>query len=485
MRSEAVARHGRRVSIGVGVLGTAVTVAGAFMCAHMPMHTALAGSGAVRALRGVPDPHAWGLALCFAGLALLASAWLLLGCTVRRGHVDLGAVRRAVWAWAVPLVVAPPLFSTDGWSYVADGYIFGHGSSPYDVAPASLHGPIVEGVSRGWMDAHAPYGPLPLVWGGAFSHVTTSPWVLMIAYRLLALLGLGMLLWAVPRLASLSGISPIAATWLAASPFVLVTGVGGTHLDLVMIGVAAVALAVTSTRGWLLGAALVGVAASIKAPAAVAGIGVVLLSAPSPSLRARLLHAARVGLVIAGTVAGAGLVTGLGFGWFPALHSTFLLRTPLSLTYQAGQLLHWLGASPDRNTVDTAGLSVLAIALVALLVSTPPGRPPAALRAAALALLLATVLSPVTNYWYFLWCLPLLATVRLSAAARGALAVFVTVLAFLTPLDPSLHVTGMRGTVLLAASIGVLVGAVGGAVLGRRARALPTRALGSAPRPVA
>lgn len=465
MRSEAAAGHGRRLSMWAGTIGTALTAVGGLIYLPIPTDTRIAESGLIRALRALSDSE--GLTLCFVGVSLLTVAWALLGVMIRLGHADLTAVKRSVWLWAVPLVVAPPLFSTDGWSYAADGFLDGHGSSPYVVTPSTLHGPIVQAVCPCWMNARAPYGPLSVLWGGVSSHLTSSPWGLMLSYRILALLGLAMLVWAAPRLAVLSGVGPAAATWLAVSPFVLVAGVGGMHLDLAMIGLVAVALAVTPARGWLFGAAMIGVAASIKAPAAVAGLGVVLLTVPSRSVVWRLAHAVRVGLVIAGTVAAIGLVGGLGFGWIGALRETLVLRTPLSLTFQARRLLHWLGVGAHWNVVDTVGVAVLAVALVVLLLRAPIGRPPSVLRTTALAMLLATVLSPVTNEWYYLWCVPLLASARLSVRLRGALTGFTTVLVLLAPLGRSFYLADMRSTILWVTVAGVLVGGVAGMALER------------------
>lgn len=44
---------------------------------------------------------------------------------------------------------------------VAEGY------NPYDVSPGVLSGDIVEAVDPMWMQTPAPYGPLPLAYGGA------------------------------------------------------------------------------------------------------------------------------------------------------------------------------------------------------------------------------------------------------------------------------------------------------------------------------
>jgi len=453
---------GLRGRNALGVAGAVLVTLGAFVYSVMP-HTGVVASWlGLHAVRSSPHAESWGLTLCFIGLGLMTLAWLALGIAVRSGLAGLGTVRRTAWLWAIPLLVAPPLFSGDGWSYAADAFLAGHGVSPYVVTPSVLHGPIVQAVCVCWRHTPAPYGPVALLWGGSVGHATSSPWLLMLWYRLLALVGLVLLMWALPRLARLAGTRPAVATWLVvASPFVLAVGIGGIHLDLIMAGLVAVALAVTPTRGWFAGALLIGVATAIKAPAAVAGIGVVLLALPSDSLRDRVRRTAEVGGVAAAVVVLLGVVTGWGFGWIKAMNAALVLRTPLSLTYDARKVLGYTGLPHPRLTVDTIAVTVLAVALLVLLWKAPVRRPAGALLSVAAAMTLTTLLSPITNYWYYLWCLPLLAVCWLPRAARCALAGFVLALGMVAPLDPALHLYHatlvVLGSVLAAMAGGMLL----------------------------
>lgn len=453
----------------LGVLGAILITAGAFCYTGIPRAGHVAGLLPLHALRASPHAELWGLAGCFTGLALLTAAWLLLGVAVRAGMVGSAAVHRAALLWVAPLLVAPPLFSGDGWSYAADAFLTGHGASPYVATPSILHGPIVEAVCGCWRHTPAPYGPAAMVWGGIFGRLTTSPWALMLCYRLLALIGLGLLMWAVPRLARMTGVHPASASWLVvASPFVLAVGVGGTHLDLMMAGLVAVAIAVTPTRGWLAGAALIGCAAAIKAPAAVAGIGVVLgslQSEGSDSLGHRVRRTAEVAGVALGVLTGIGLVSGLGFGWVRAMNAALVLHTPLSLTYEIRRLWALLGLSHAKPVVDTAGVVVLVLALAWLLWRAPARRSGSAVLTAAVAMLLTTVLSPVTNYWYYLWCVPLLAVCRIPRVVRCSLGGFVVALGLIAPLDSALRIPHSASIVLGAAVVGLVAGAYGESLL--------------------
>jgi alpha-1,6-mannosyltransferase len=98
-----------------------------------------------------------GLVVVLVGLGMLASAWLHLCRLASRADesaqpVMLARVRAATVAWSLPLLLAPPLFSRDGWSYAAQGTMADRGISPYEhgpwslVGPRSVPGPIVEDV---------------------------------------------------------------------------------------------------------------------------------------------------------------------------------------------------------------------------------------------------------------------------------------------------------------------------------------------------
>jgi len=62
------------------------------------------------------------LAIICAGIAMVVLAWLWLGRLAKPGRVRLlsrSQLDRTVAMWAVPLALAPPLFSKDVYSYLA------------------------------------------------------------------------------------------------------------------------------------------------------------------------------------------------------------------------------------------------------------------------------------------------------------------------------------------------------------------------------
>jgi hypothetical protein len=405
-------------------------------------------------VRASPHHLAWGLTLSAVGLVLLTWAWWDLRGAGRAGTTDVAGVRRVALVWAVPLLCGPPVFSGDGWSYVATGVLTSQGRSPYLWTPAALPLPLRSGVSPEWQTTPSPYGPLSLAWGGAFSHLSHDPWVLLAAYRLAAVLGLVLLAWAVPTLAARVGRDPVDASILVvASPFVLAHGIGGLHNDLATGALAVAALAVTRPGRWLPGAVLVGLAASIKAPGLVAALGVVLLSLHAGAgWWLRLARSAQVGGLAGLVVLATGWVTGLGTGWVGALAVPDREYTVLSLSAVGGRMVRSFlrHAGPDGvrlvHEVHPAifakrlGVVVLLVLAAWVLLRTRLDSPRHALAGAGAVLLLAVVLSPVVHYWYFLWCVPVLACVPLRRAGGTALAAGIAMLGLTAVADKALRI---------------------------------------------
>lgn len=453
-----------------GTVGSFLVLTGGLVTATLPRSTPLLHSGqpgeVLVLLRGATPGRMLGLALVLVGLGLLATSWLVLcrRLAVRRGApggVEL--VRMATLAWCAPLVLAPPLFSRDGWSYAAQGMLVTIDISPYTHGPQMLAGPLRQAVDSMWMQAPAPYGPLPLAFGGLAADVTASPWVLVVAHRGLALLGLGLLAWAVPRMAGWAGVDPaLASALVLVSPFMLANGVAGLHNDMLMVGLMAAALVVAAERGWFWGAVLAGLAAGVKAPGGLVCLGIVLVSLPAG---ARLVdRARRTGSVAAVSVVvlvGLGVVTGLGTGWLHGLAVPAAVSTPLSLTTMVGTgLVGLTGAELLHGLTRLVG-GVGALALGGwLLVSRPTGRREVALAATGTTVLAVVVLSPVVHIWYFLWAVPFLATRQLSRVAMTALVVLSVVGGLAAPLDSSLHgayLVIVFGVMLVVALVALLL----------------------------
>ncbi len=84
----------------------------------------------------------------------------------------------------------------------------------------------------------APYGPFFLWLGRGISSLTGDNIVAGIfLHRLLALAGVALIVWAIPRLAKRCGVSAVSSLWLgAANPLLLFHLVAGIHNEALMLG---------------------------------------------------------------------------------------------------------------------------------------------------------------------------------------------------------------------------------------------------------
>jgi alpha-1,6-mannosyltransferase len=421
---------------------------------RLPRDTWMDDLGPLWSVRDAAHHLTWGLCLGAAGLVLLSWAWWDLWRVARGRRTDVAAVRRTAALWAAPLLLAPPLFSGDGWSYVATGALAARGESPYAWTPAALPTPLRSGVAPIWRFTPSPYGPISVAWGSAFAHVTRDPWLLLESYRLAAVLALALLAWAVPKLAVRGGVDPTEATVLVvASPFLLAHGIGGLHNDVVVAALGLAAIVLSRPGRWLSGAVLVGLAAAVKAPGVAAALGVVLLSlGAGASWAARLRRAVEVGAVVLGVVLGCGWLTGLGTGWIGALTVPDHEQTALSITAVTGRWVHGVlrRAGPEGIRIihdvhpevlaKRIGLVVLAFVAIVALLRTRLDAPAQAIRSSGFVLLAAVVLSPVVHYWYFLWCVPVLACAPLRRSQRAALVAAVLTLGLTAVGDRALRI---------------------------------------------
>lgn len=392
------------------------------------------------------------------GMVLLTSAWWQL-----RSNLDRTAPRGILVAaalWSLPLLLSTPLFSRDVYAYAGQGHLVANHIDPYTYGPNALFGKWSLNVDGVWRDSPAPYGPLWLWLSGrvvwlAGDHVV--PAIMML--RLLAVLGLVLVAWALPRLAAAHDIPPQRALWLGvANPFMLIHTVGGAHNDALMIGLLVCGLAVAgrapTMRRLALAAALITLAALIKVPA-VAALGFLPMAFPQWSQRIRA--AGIVTAVAAGTAVLVTAATGLGWGWVHTVDSgsaRLSIFSPVTgVGVLVGHALQSIGLV-DQPDVPTRLVIALGLALAGLLALVLLLRSPriGLLRALGLTLVAAVALGPIVQPWYLLWGLVLLAAVggeRVSVAL-GALSVALCLA--LLPNGRSLIGPPLYGAPLLAAA---------------------------------
>ena len=357
------------------------------------------------------------LPLWFAGTVVLAGAWLLLG--RRLTGVPLRWLLVTGVLWALPVLLCPPLESKDVYAYACQGSLVNAGIDPYTHGVSALPCPWLAQISPMWRPTPSPYGPLwLLISGGAAStgSLTAAVWV----FRLVALVGIGLVGWAGHRVAVALGADPVRAAWFVLlSPLVLIHAVSGAHNDALMAGLMMAALAV-AMPGALPGerypqralgsGALIGLALAVKATSLVLLPFAVLLLVRDrrwwPILRTGLLA------TVGGAVSYGALwaLTGYGFGWVNALrNSTPLIVESTSIPTGIGLVAAHglkLAGRPDVGAgvialVRTVGLALLAAAVTGLwLWAWRRPEPRRVMLATALAVTAEILLGPVVFPWY-------------------------------------------------------------------------------------
>ncbi|MEU7415349.1 polyprenol phosphomannose-dependent alpha 1,6 mannosyltransferase MptB [Streptomyces antibioticus] len=407
----------------LGLAGTSCLALGGRTAGALPARELLAPSSAHAVL---------GLVGVYFGLVLLTTAWVLLGRLVRgAGPPTPRALVLVLAVWAAPLLIAPPLFSRDVYSYLAQGAMVDAHIDVYAHGPARLGGPLADEVAPLWRHTGAPYGPVFLGVAAALSGLTHGELPAgLLGMRLVALCGVALMAAALPRLARHSGADPAAALWLGAlNPLVLLHLVAGAHNDAVMLGLLGVGLVAALGRHPVPATVLVTLAALVKVPAALGLVAVVVLQLRAG--RRPLPAVLTTGAVCAATTVGATAVAGTGYGW------TAALDTPVSpqnwaltslLGRATGALLEHAGSDLAPLAVPAwhaFGLAVVGVALVAIWWRLRP-RPVYAL---GLSLAVVAAFGPAIRPWYALWGLFLIAAAAPSTAVRPRTAAVAAVLA--------------------------------------------------------
>ncbi|HXT43302.1 MAG TPA: polyprenol phosphomannose-dependent alpha 1,6 mannosyltransferase MptB [Pseudonocardiaceae bacterium] len=356
----------------------------------------------------------------YAGVAMLVWAWVRLGRDVLAGTATAQQVTVAGVAWAAPLVLSPPLFTRDVYSYLAQGALALRGLDPYLVGPSKLPpGAVADNVHYVWQTTPAPYGPLFIYIAKMINAATGDHLILgVIGMRLVLLSGFAALVFALPRLAHRLGGNPAVALWLViANPLTVVHLVGGPHNDLLMIGLLAMGTLLVLEHRHAAGIALGTMAMAIKASAGVVLPFLVWIWATRlPGTRRTQLQRASAGsmVVFATVFAGITLVSGVGLGWIPALDAPSLIVNWMSLPTAAGEVVHAVvapfGQVSDHPFIMVCRLLGSAVFVAILIRQWWLARndgPPQTISRASTALLWAALLAPATLPWYFSWALVL------------------------------------------------------------------------------
>jgi alpha-1,6-mannosyltransferase len=430
------------------------------------------------------------LALALLGMGMIISSWLLLGRFAKPGRLRLisrAQLNRTLLMWGVPLVFVMPLFSKDVYSYLAQSSIVSRGLDPYELGPGQALGqddPLVRGVSNMWRDTPAPYGPLFLYLGHLLNSITGNHVVTgVLMQRLLAIAGVALFVWALPRLARRFGVQPVTALWFgAANPLVLFHLVAGVHNEALAIGLmmAGFEIALRYLPGpgdpplaslrkeWafvLLGVGVITLGAAVKLPALVAAafVGVLVTRRWGGGIprffAVGVLFVATAGV----TMAIACFGTGLGFGWVGALDTPSLVRSWMSPVSELGNLGGVLGITLGLGNHTTAVLEIFtllgyvtaALITVKLLWDSLSGRR-SVMTGLGASLAAWLILHPAMQPWYLLFpAIPLAASLAGTKRFRNLATIGCAIAAVLLP--PTGSTFAGRTYVLVFAYIAAII----------------------------
>lgn len=400
------------------------------------------------------------IAVTYAGLLMVVTAWLWIArMLTARGAKHPAPERRELTRtalmWGIPLAVAPPMFSKDIYSYLAQSATLARGIDPYTIGPAQALGiddPLTGGVPTIWRDTPAPYGPLFLGLGRIITALSGENVVLGIfEHRVLALIGVAVLVWVLPRLAARFDLDAGLVLWLgAANPLVLFHLVSGIHNESLMISLMLLGIYVMVGRTdviqpwWriTLGAALIVAGASVKVPAllALGFVGVYLIRLRGGRLVDWVVMTSWLTAVAGVVFSFFSFATGLGFNWLNGLSAPSKILSWMSVSTDLGLLAGQVGRLAGLGDHTEAALELarglfaipIVIIVIVLLLACLRGKLDP-LTGTGAGLGAVVLLSPVVHPWYLFWALlPLVAT-RAMPRYRRAMLLLSAFLALVVP----------------------------------------------------
>jgi alpha-1,6-mannosyltransferase len=401
------AAESRRVRAAIATVAITMIVAGGIAIA---VGAAFPHSALIRS-HAHPHPSWMAGPLAALGAHVTFEQFLLLEGVMAVGYVALlaarvelapGVVLAAVAVLHVAFFLAPPLLSTDVFSYLDYARLGAlHGIDPYLHGPSAARGDAAFALTA-WRHTGSAYGPLftlatyPLAW----LSLPLAVWGLKLM-ACLASLGCVALVW---RIAGQLGRSPLRAVAVfGLNPLLLVWTVGGAHNDVLMLALALAAVTfVLGSRERLGGAAIVA-AAAVKATAGLA-LPFLLLARRRRSLR-----------VVAGAAVAGGLVLVAAAVAFPGhpLGVVTVLRGNERLVAFDGipnALAQLVGLPGVTGPIRFGAMVVFGVTMIALAVLVWRGYD--WVSACGWAFVAVVAASPWFLAWYTIWPLPFAALSR-------------------------------------------------------------------------
>ena len=373
------------------------------------------GSTFVNALRA-NDAVLWAAVIGLATAVGLAShAWIQLA---RRLSLSDGhhVQTRIVVLWSAPWFFAPPIFSNDMYSYLAQGRLLMLGKNPYTDWVSQVPGWFGQGAASVWAESASPYGPLFLIMAAAVALVSWgNPDIALFLFRLIALVGVIIFMKIIPKLSRDHGVNPTWVQWVtAASPLFLYSMIASGHNDALMVGLMMWAFVALRRNKVVAGLLLATAAIAIK-PIVVLCLPFIGLTwaGKNASWGRRWMCWIITGVTVAFVLTLLGIVTGTWFGWITAMAGQGMAIFPFApfglLGLGFGKLVSFAGGAQAGLIAQALFYAVGKLIAIGLAVWFALARPKISpLTASGLVLLAASLLNPVIQPWYFYWFLPFL-----------------------------------------------------------------------------
>jgi alpha-1,6-mannosyltransferase len=373
-----------------------------------------------------------GIMVLYLGVAFMIGSWYEVVRTLRRRPATpVKRVAGIMVAWALPVLAMPPLFSRDVYSYAAQGEMVSRGISPYVQGPTALGpNPFLRLVDPIWQNARAPYGP---AWErlaeGIVQLARHDVIATIVGFRVVALIGIGLIAWGVPVLARSVGRDPAAVLALAVlNPLVLLVLLGGDHNDALMLGLLVAGCAAARRNQILIGLVLCALAAEVKVPALIGALFIGWWwSDGAATWRERLPRVIGSILTTVGLMVVIGLVSGLGWRWLDGLSDPGVVvswvdpatAVGLSLSHVSGALGFGSHSATYVQSARAVGIALAAVISIGLVLrSARIG----AMQALGWSLLAFVALGPVVWPWYETWGFVFLAVIAEARTLRVLLA---------------------------------------------------------------
>jgi alpha-1,6-mannosyltransferase len=232
--------------------------------------------------RWLAGPFGTGIDIHVAGtiltLMLMFASYVVVVRTAR--HLSARMVLMCIAALYALVLLAPPLISTDVFSYQAYARMGAmYGASPYLNGPHAIAlDPVYPFIGAKWVNIPSVYGPLFTMLSYPLAPLSVAASTLVYkAIAVLASLTTVALVWNAARLRGVDPVNAVALVGL--NPLIVVYGVGGGHNDLLMLAVMMAGVSMLLQRRERSGAASLMIAAGVKLtaglmlPFALAGTG--------------------------------------------------------------------------------------------------------------------------------------------------------------------------------------------------------------------